>query len=348
MSSKLEAVVEYLAGGTGAGADRIREELADPASEASRFITTAQRLSRDVFARRAVGWMGLPPDTAWPSADSGSWVRQIVLWSVSLGTCVLFCVLWVWLYPVIGPSLPGVVPGKPGPEGKEGPQGKSGPDGKPGRDGMAGPEGKQGPQGKAGLDGKPGRDGMAGPEGKEGPQGKPGRDGMAGPEGKQGPQGKAGLDGKPAPPLSYPELMKQGDAARKAGHLFRAARLYAEALEMNPNDPRAIKAWREVELEARFASLVREGREALRDAQFAWASRAFTDALELKPDGPEARRIRPVADGCAAMQARHYDEAIKAFGRAIDLNADDARLKEDLSQVLKIARERGRGAGRGP
>jgi hypothetical protein len=53
MRSKLETIVGYLAFRDGPAADRLRAELADPASEASRFLEAARQRTRGLVADRA-------------------------------------------------------------------------------------------------------------------------------------------------------------------------------------------------------------------------------------------------------------------------------------------------------
>jgi hypothetical protein len=100
MNSKLEAVVEYLAGEGGTGAERVREEFADSASEVSQFLAASRRLSRDLLAEPVlVGLLGLPPNPTWPSTGSVAWVPHVLSralpWVISLGACVLTGVLWL-------------------------------------------------------------------------------------------------------------------------------------------------------------------------------------------------------------------------------------------------------------
>jgi hypothetical protein len=61
MSTQLQAMVEFLSGGEGAGSYRIRSELADPEGDAARFLAAARRLSRDVLAPHVFKGLGLPP-----------------------------------------------------------------------------------------------------------------------------------------------------------------------------------------------------------------------------------------------------------------------------------------------
>jgi hypothetical protein len=102
MTTQLDAVVEFLSGREGEGPDRIRLELADPESDAVRFLDAARRLSGDMFTPHFFKKLGLPPsasdhvpDVPRPQSPppSGRRLLRILPWlttAVALGA-----VLWL-------------------------------------------------------------------------------------------------------------------------------------------------------------------------------------------------------------------------------------------------------------
>jgi len=66
MKSELASIVDYLSGETGPDANRIRQELQDPQSDASRFLAASQQLSADLFGEPVLRALGLPPDAPLP------------------------------------------------------------------------------------------------------------------------------------------------------------------------------------------------------------------------------------------------------------------------------------------
>jgi hypothetical protein len=97
MKSKLEALADYLAGGRGADADRVRRELADPAGEAGRLLTATRTLSRDLLAPHTLGRLGLPPDLPGESVARAAWRHfvRVVPWCLAGVAGLLGCLLWL-------------------------------------------------------------------------------------------------------------------------------------------------------------------------------------------------------------------------------------------------------------
>jgi hypothetical protein len=61
MKTQLDALVEFLSGREGEETGRLRLELADPESDAARFLGEARRLSGDMFTPHFFKTLGLPP-----------------------------------------------------------------------------------------------------------------------------------------------------------------------------------------------------------------------------------------------------------------------------------------------
>jgi hypothetical protein len=61
MNSKLETLVDYLAGQASVRVDLLRREMEDPASEARRLLAAAQEWSRCLFSDHALQRLGLTP-----------------------------------------------------------------------------------------------------------------------------------------------------------------------------------------------------------------------------------------------------------------------------------------------
>jgi hypothetical protein len=69
MNSKLTALVGYLAGQEGEEVEGVRRELADPASEASQFLTATQKLSRGALGEDVLKWLRIGPSPQFPRPD---------------------------------------------------------------------------------------------------------------------------------------------------------------------------------------------------------------------------------------------------------------------------------------
>jgi hypothetical protein len=91
MKTELDAVVDFLAGGRGGDAERVRAALADPASDASRFLTASRALSRAALGPQVFRGLGLPlsgpggiPDLTPPRPPSaGRVVRKWLPWAIT-------------------------------------------------------------------------------------------------------------------------------------------------------------------------------------------------------------------------------------------------------------------------
>jgi hypothetical protein len=121
MKSKLEGLIAYLADRGGEDAERIRNELGDPTSEASQLLAATRELSQDAFAEQVLQWLGLPgkpmvkeASLRAPGAQAGMLVlpgpaipRQkpwppaihatvrILPWLLSVTGCIVSILLWL-------------------------------------------------------------------------------------------------------------------------------------------------------------------------------------------------------------------------------------------------------------
>ena len=100
MKTQLDAMVEFLSGQDCEESCRIRSELTDPQSEAARFLTAAQRLSREVLGDHVFKGLGLPLvrrgpacDVPSPPASAGQRFLRILPWL----TTVLASGVVLWL-----------------------------------------------------------------------------------------------------------------------------------------------------------------------------------------------------------------------------------------------------------
>src|SRR5262249_10514129 len=103
MKTELDAVVDFLAGGRGGDAERVRAALADPASDASRFLTASRALSRAALGPQVFRGLGLPlngpggvPDLTPPPRppSAGRIVWKWLPWA----TTALAAAAAVWLF----------------------------------------------------------------------------------------------------------------------------------------------------------------------------------------------------------------------------------------------------------
>jgi hypothetical protein len=101
MSSRLETLVAYLAGGEGPAVEQIRFALEDPAGGESQFLEETRRRTRSLFDDEVLGILGLPPDPvpapppAVPPAPPAprTWPR-VIPWLISAAACVLLGLFW--------------------------------------------------------------------------------------------------------------------------------------------------------------------------------------------------------------------------------------------------------------
>lgn len=163
--------------------------------------------------------------------------------------------------------------------------------------------------------------------------------------------------------VKYEDAMAAGRDAVAAGKHRAARTAFADALKWKPNDPDATAAHTAAEVPA----LVELGTTQLDAKQYTDATRTFLSAFHKAPKdaavqalfhkAQDARRAevrgdydKAMADGRAAMVAKNYDAAARAFASAEALvPADTTALTEKLSADFEGHLRRGndaRAAGR--
>lgn len=157
--------------------------------------------------------------------------------------------------------------------------------------------------------------------------------------------------------MAYQAAMKDGKAAMDGKKYAEASKAYATALTHKPNDPAATsgKKAADAELakmadgdrrEKAYAAAMKDGKAALDAKKYPEASKAYATALTHKPNDPAATSGKKAADfelakmadadrrekgyaaamkdGKAAMDAKKYAEAVKAYDTALVNKPGDA------------------------
>lgn len=155
--------------------------------------------------------------------------------------------------------------------------------------------------------------------------------------------------------VKYEDAMTAGRTSAAAGKHREARAAFADALKWKPNDPDATTAHAAAEVPA----LLELGNAQLDAKQYADATRTFLSAYHRAPNdaavkalfhkAQDARRDevradydKAMADGKAAMGAKNYDAAARAFASAEALvPADAAALAEKLSADFEGHMRRG-------
>jgi hypothetical protein len=177
----------------------------------------------------------------------------------------------------------------------------------------------------------------------------------------------------------YELAMSAGQAAVKKNNLEGARNAYREALRIMPGDPKATQALGSVEAllkqaqdaaakkkDAAYATAMNQGQAALKARRWADAFKAFDQALQLRPGDAAAIRGKTeaqngmkalppppppdpnlkqqaafngyMAQGQAALQAKRYADAVKAFTEALKVKPNDPtalRGKAQAEQAMK-------------
>jgi hypothetical protein len=103
MTTQLQAMVDFLSCREGAESDRVRSELADPESDAGRFLEVVQHLSRNSLGPAVFKGLGLPPSTggrvpdvaAPPPHSARRRFLGILPWLIT--ALVTGAAVWLWL-----------------------------------------------------------------------------------------------------------------------------------------------------------------------------------------------------------------------------------------------------------
>jgi hypothetical protein len=166
------------------------------------------------------------------------------------------------------------------------------------------------------------------------------------------------------------QLLTTGRNALNARQFDAAAKAFADASKLAPADPVVVKALQdldqarrtaaaadaeqkrrqmEVDLRKRqadYQAAMNAGRQALAAKRFDDAVRSFTDAGRLQPGDPAASAMlkevdkarkaeypRLMAHGKAAMTAKRYEEAVKAYTDALKAQPGDAAATAALKEA---------------
>jgi tetratricopeptide (TPR) repeat protein len=118
------------------------------------------------------------------------------------------------------------------------------------------------------------------------------------------------------------QLVTTGRTALSAKQFDVAARALGEASKLAPSDPEVVKAQRDLE----------QARNAAEKARAAQEAEARKQQDEQKR---RAEAARLTAQGQAAMTAKRYDEAVRAFSEALRLQPGDAGLTKALREATQ-------------
>jgi colicin import membrane protein len=166
------------------------------------------------------------------------------------------------------------------------------------------------------------------------------------------------------------QLLTAGRNALNARQFDAAAKAFTDASKLAPTNPAVVKALqdldqarraataadaeqkkRQMEAELRkrqadYQAAMNAGRQALAAKRFDDAVRSFTDASRLQPGDPAAAAMlkevdkarkadyaRLMAQGKAAMTAKHYEDAVKAFTDALKAQPGDAAATGALKEA---------------
>jgi len=151
---------------------------------------------------------------------------------------------------------------------------------------------------------------------------------------------------------AYFRYMNQAAAAMQAKRYDEAARNYAEALRLFPNDRQAAAGLRdarqylegEVKNRPQFEKAMQAAVTFYKQGNFREAARSYQEALALVPDDVAAlnglrlsRYSLFMADGEAAMKTQRYVEAVRAFENALREVPGDPSASRNLAQARALA-----------
>lgn len=159
---------------------------------------------------------------------------------------------------------------------------------------------------------------------------------------------------------TFTEFMQAGHAALVKRGWDKAQEAFQKALEVKPDSLEALKGIKQANLgttDEIYDEYMKAGRAALVKEAWDKAFEEFNKAAELKPDDLEALKGKKQAEGgkqnekyraalregTAALGKRQWDEAIKAFDRALKAKPDDrtaleSRQKAETGQNEEIYR----------
>jgi tetratricopeptide (TPR) repeat protein len=153
----------------------------------------------------------------------------------------------------------------------------------------------------------------------------------------------------------YDKHMKDGQTAMQQKKYADAVKDFEQALKAKPNDQAAMTALQQAKLladgsgkQAEYEKNMKEGQAALKANKFADAAKEFEQALKSKPGDPAAMLALKQAqqgmagqkeydkymkDGQAAMRAKKYADAVKAFEAALRVNPGDKQAAAELKKA---------------
>jgi tetratricopeptide (TPR) repeat protein len=156
------------------------------------------------------------------------------------------------------------------------------------------------------------------------------------------------------------QLLTAGRNALNARQFDAAAKAFTDASKLAPTDPAVVKALQDLDQarraavaeadlknrQANYQAAMNAGRQALTAKRFDDAVRSFTDAAKLQPGDPAAAAMlkevdkarkaeyaRLMAQGKAAMNAKKYDDAVKAYTEALKALPSDAAATSALKEA---------------
>jgi len=145
-------------------------------------------------------------------------------------------------------------------------------------------------------------------------------------------------------------LMEQAKKARSANRKDDAAKLYRQALELDPDNKEAQRLLIQVDpTEENYQLAMSAGQDALKKGNYRGAVNSYNAALQVRKDDRKAlaqrKRARKLLDdayqkwvkqGNSALAGKKFKEARTAFDEALKLKADD-----EAATKGKVAAEAG-------
>jgi Tfp pilus assembly protein PilF len=122
-------------------------------------------------------------------------------------------------------------------------------------------------------------------------------------------------------------LLERAQALVQKGDARGAQELVAKAMEIDPGEPEVRKAFKAVEQEL---LVLAEG--YLANGEVRRALRAFQVIIERNPESALAHN----GVGLALLQLKSYNDAVRAFERALALDPGNARYRQALTQAQSL------------